>query len=178
MENSCASPRKRRAERAAIGRLRRRATIARKAIAQILETATEYGFQGEEWTRLARDTQHLIRALRKVEMPDEIALGVESLERRQRQARERLENLLAVLPANGSEAVNSDPKGPENRPHYLPTNQVLNQNDTVVAIEEGSRTGSDGRRALTRQPLRRETPERGRVLKLHPDDLVRLAPTS
>ena len=132
-----------RAERAAIGRLRRRATIARKAIAQILETAAEYGFQGGEWTRLAHDTQHLVRALRKVEMPDEIALGVESLERRHRQARERLENLLAVLPANVSEAVNSDPKGPENRPHYLPTNQVQDQNDTVAAIEEGSRTGSE-----------------------------------
>ena len=53
-----------------MGRLRRRATIARKGIAQILETAAEYGFQGEEWARLAHDTQHLARALRKVEMPE------------------------------------------------------------------------------------------------------------
>jgi replication initiation protein RepC len=164
-----------RAERAAIGRLRRRATIARKAIAQILETAAEYRFQGEEWTRLAHDTQNLIRALRKVEMPDEIALGVESLERRHRQARERLENVLAVLTADVSEAVNSDPNGSENRPHYLPTNQVENQNDTVAAIEESSRTGSETV-APPLTSLRRETPERGRVLKLHPDDLVRLAP--
>ena len=44
-----------RAERAAMGRLRRRATIARKAITQILETAQEYGFAGEEWqTSLAK----------------------------------------------------------------------------------------------------------------------------
>ena len=43
-----------RAERAEMGRLRRRATIARKGIVQILETATEYGFTGEEWQRLAR----------------------------------------------------------------------------------------------------------------------------
>jgi replication initiation protein RepC len=35
-----------RAERAAMGRLRRRLTIARKAIIQILETAQEYGFAG------------------------------------------------------------------------------------------------------------------------------------
>jgi hypothetical protein len=40
-----------RAERAAMGRLRRRATIARKAIIQILETAREYGFEGEEGSR-------------------------------------------------------------------------------------------------------------------------------
>jgi replication initiation protein RepC len=38
-----------RAERAAMGRLRRRATIARKAIIQILETAQEYAIEGEEW---------------------------------------------------------------------------------------------------------------------------------
>jgi replication initiation protein RepC len=35
-----------RAERAAMGRLRRRATIARKGIIQILETAREYGYEG------------------------------------------------------------------------------------------------------------------------------------
>ena len=35
-----------RAERAEIGRLRRRATIARNGITQILETAAEYGLQG------------------------------------------------------------------------------------------------------------------------------------
>ena len=39
-----------------MGRLRRRATIARKAITQILETAQEYGFTGEEWTDLFRET--------------------------------------------------------------------------------------------------------------------------
>src|SRR4051794_28207598 len=38
-----------RAERLAIGRLRRRTTIARKGIVQILETAVEYGFEGGEW---------------------------------------------------------------------------------------------------------------------------------
>ena len=45
-----------RAERAAMGRLRRRATIARKAITQIIETAQEYGFADEEWITLARET--------------------------------------------------------------------------------------------------------------------------
>ena len=79
-----------RAERAAMGRLRRRATIARKAITQILETAQEYGFAGEEWITLARETAALVRALRDVERPDEMETGVESLECRQRAARQRL----------------------------------------------------------------------------------------
>jgi len=53
-----------RAERAAMGRLRRRATIARKAIIQILETAHEYAIEGEEWQTLARESEALARALR------------------------------------------------------------------------------------------------------------------
>src|SRR5271169_7152841 len=51
-----------RAERAEMGRLRRRATIARKGITQILETAAEYGLQGEDWATLARDARNLATA--------------------------------------------------------------------------------------------------------------------
>ena len=51
-----------RAERLAMGRLRRRATIARKAIIQILETGAEYAIEGEEWQTLARETEALARA--------------------------------------------------------------------------------------------------------------------
>ena len=86
-----------RAERAAMGRLRRRATIARKAITQILETAQEYGFADEEWQITARETAALTRALKVVEHPDEMKTGVKSLERRQIAARERLEKLLGVV---------------------------------------------------------------------------------
>jgi replication initiation protein RepC len=98
-----------RAERLAMGRLRRRATIARKGIIQILETAREYGYDGEEWRTLSRETEALARALRAVERVDEMEMGVSSLERRQRAARERLEFLLGV--------VDTTPKQPENRPH-------------------------------------------------------------
>jgi replication initiation protein RepC len=52
-----------RAERAEMGRLRRRATIARKDITQILEMAGEYGLQAEDWANLARDAGTLARAL-------------------------------------------------------------------------------------------------------------------
>src|SRR5271154_2559812 len=98
-----------RAVRDAMGRLRRRATIARKAIIQILETAHEYGFAGEEWITLAHETAALVRALRDVGRPEEMETGVKSLECRHRAARERLEILLGV--------VETDPKEPENRPH-------------------------------------------------------------
>ena len=49
--NSCDLAAEAKAERTEMGRLRRRATIARNGIAQILETAAEYGFAGEEWTQ-------------------------------------------------------------------------------------------------------------------------------
>src|SRR3954465_6316007 len=61
-----------RAERLAMDRLRRRATIARKGIVQILEVAAEYGFEGKEWQELASDMAALARALRDVEWLEEM----------------------------------------------------------------------------------------------------------
>jgi replication initiation protein RepC len=187
------------AERELIGRLRRRATIARKAIVQILETVEEYGFGGEEWSRLRLETQGLIRSLRLVERPEEITIGVASLERRQTEARLRLEKLL--------EAVNPTPKGPENRPHIIPTNQRLYSEQNTVMALEGCRSpertdlsdqtphigqpgsasdGGTGAEPETRQetPQPTTTPggtiaprtDSGTVMRLSADELIRLAP--
>ena len=123
-----------RAERAAMGRLRRRATIARKALTQILETAAGIRLRGEEWQTLARETAALARALKGVERPEEMEAGVKSLERRQIAARERLESLLGV--------VDSAPKGPENRPHIYNYKPTLDPNqDTVIAAKDCTREG-------------------------------------
>jgi hypothetical protein len=114
-----------------MGRLRRRATIARKAIAQILETAAEYAIEGEEWQVLARETEALTRALRGVERVDEMETGVKSLERRQIAARERLETLLGV--------VETAPMGTENRPHIYNYKRSLDpKKDTVNPAEQCS----------------------------------------
>jgi replication initiation protein RepC len=176
-----------RAERAEMGRLRRRATIARNGITQILETAAEHGFEGEEWARLARDTRDLTKALRRVETPEEMALGVQSLERRQRAARERLENLLAAAPSTVSEAVDSDPKRPENRPHQYTYKPNLDPDqDTVIAPEERN-LASDVQMPTPEMPVpsagsreqRAKPPGRndaGTVMRLRTDELVHLAP--
>ena len=114
------------AEREEMGRLRRRATIARKSITQILETAAEYGFPGEEWVTLRREARALTQALRKVESPEEMAVGVASLERRQASARERLETLLAEVAEKAPEFVEiKTPWGPKTDPTNIPTNQIL-----------------------------------------------------
>jgi replication initiation protein RepC len=83
-----------RAEREAMERLRRRATIARKGIVQILETARDYGLKGEEWATLKRDAHAIVQALKCAERPDETEAGVASLEQRQSKVRTGLEILL------------------------------------------------------------------------------------
>jgi len=157
-----------RAERAAMGRLRRRATIARKAIAQILETAAEYAIEGEEWITLARESEALARALRSVERVDEMEMGVTSLERRQTAARERLETLLGV--------VDSAPMGAENRPHIYNYKPNLNPNkDTVNAAKHCSGEG-EGPSLQSPAPVQPKRPEKGMVHGIRPDELVRLTP--
>jgi replication initiation protein RepC len=157
-----------RAERRAMARLRRRATIARKAIIQILETAQEYGFDGEEWEILARETRDLTHALRAVERPDEMEAGVKSLERRQAAARESLETLLGT--------VETDPKEPENRPHIYNYNRTFNpQEDTVIAANRCS--GEAGVDVFQSPALvQPKRPEKGMVHGIAPDELVRLTP--
>jgi replication initiation protein RepC len=157
-----------RAERAAMGRLRRRATIARKAIIQILETAAEYAIEGEEWITLARESEALARALRAVERLDEMEAGVTSLERRQTAARERIENLLGV--------VETVPKGAENRPHIYNYKPNLDpQEDTVIAAEECSGAGGEGV-SQSPAPIQPKRPEKGMVHGIRPDELVKLTP--
>jgi replication initiation protein RepC len=165
-----------REEREALRRLRRRATIARNGITQILETAAQYAFQGQEWVTLKRETRDLAQALRKVESPEEMAVGVASLERRQKSARERLELLLASVAAKAAESVNPDPLGAENGPHQYTYNSNPDpEQDTVIAQEESSRAGGEGTgpRPI---PVRSEPAEAGRVLRLRPHELVKLAP--
>ena len=157
-----------RAERAAMGRLRRRATIAKKAITQLIETAEEYGLDGEEWRTLDRETQDIGRALRSVEQVDEMEAGVKSLERRQIAARERLETLLGV--------VDTAPKEPENRPHIYNYKPALNpKKDTVVTAKECS--GAEERPVPEFQaPVQPKRPEKSIVHGIRPDELARLTP--
>ena len=61
---------------------------------QILETARDYDLSGEDWVTLESDAQAIVRALKRAERPDEMEVGVASLEQRQREARARLETLI------------------------------------------------------------------------------------
>jgi replication initiation protein RepC len=157
-----------RAERAAMGRLRRRATIARKGIIQILETARDYDLMADEWTTLERDAQAIVQALKRVERPDEMEAGVASLEQRQREGRARLETLL--------KDVKKAPSEGENEPHqhtYNPTPNPLK--DTVIATKNSSEAPAPSG-SQSREPEPQTKPEKGTVHGIRPDELVRLAP--
>jgi replication initiation protein RepC len=157
-----------RVERLAMGRLRRRATIARKAIAQILETAAEYGFDGAEWQTLACETADLVRALRAVERLDEMEAGVKSLEGRQTVARERLETLL--------QGVEMTPSGVKNGLHIYSYKARSNPEQDTVIASEGCSAAEEKPFLPSRTPETWRRPEEGTVRGIAPDELVRLMP--
>ena len=114
-----------RAEREAMGRLRRRATIARKGIVQILETARDYDLTGEEWPTLEREARAIVQELKRADRPDDMEAGVVSLERRQQEAEAGLEMLL--------KDVKKTPSQPENAPHqYTYKPNPYPEQDTVI----------------------------------------------
>jgi replication initiation protein RepC len=157
-----------RAEREAMGRLRRRATIARKGILQILETARDYELSGEEWAMLERDAAAIARTIKGVDRPDEMEMGVVSLEQRQRAARSRLEMLL--------KNVEKTPTAFENEPHQYTYNPTpYPSQDTVIASKECSREG-EGAVSNSPAPVQLKRPEKGMVHGIRPDELVRLTP--
>ena len=157
-----------RAEREAMGRLRRRATIARKGIVQILETAHDYDLRDKEWATLESDAQAIMRALKRVERLDEMETGVTSLEQRQCEARIHLERLL--------KDVKKIPSGGENEPHqytYNPNPYPLR--NTVIAPKNSSEQAAPSV-PQSPEPEPAQRPEKGIVHGVRPDELVRLAP--
>ena len=175
------------AERERMRLLRRRATIARNGLGQILETVAELGLLDAAWVRLDEEGRALARSLSKLERLDEMEIGVASLERRQLEARERLEGLLPKPLMPNAEAVDSDPKGPENRPHQYTYNlNPYPEQDTVIASEmcrtraarpepEAAPPGMVERAIKEVGGLAART-DNGTMMRLNTDDLIRLAP--
>lgn len=180
---------KARQEREQMRRLRRRATIAMRGLEQILETAAELGFADPEWGKAGHDARTLARSLKRTERPDELAHGVRILERRHAEAKKRLETAASKAAEGVVGDVDSDPKGPENRPHYY--NYKPNpypQEDTVMASEEcKSRLDplspttwpvprATERRGVDQSAVRKPRMDAGPVMRLTTDELVRMAP--
>jgi len=165
-----------RAVRARMAQLRRRATIARKALVQVFEAVTEFGLIDDAWRALSDETGALSKALKRVERLDEMEIGIAGLERRRSEAEQRLK---AQLEKN-NQSVNQDPVGADSGPHidtYKPTLNPIQ--DTVIATEAGSSgpgTNTEPRNQTKSQAEAAQREERGRVLRLHPDELAVVAP--
>lgn len=179
-----------REEREQMRQLRRRATIARRSLDQVLETAAEFGLADPVWGKLGQEARSLAHALKRTERLDELALGVANLERRYLEARKRLETETSGAVETFSEAVDSDPKGPENRPHQYNYKSNLNpQEDTVMACEgcsEGAAAAVSSPAPAVQHPESKTEPnapatkparrDAGPVMRLTTDELVHLAP--
>jgi replication initiation protein RepC len=124
-------------ERDRMKALRRRVTLARRAIRQAGEALAVLGPLPACWPQLEADTAALIVAARQAERSDDLALIAASLERRKTEAEQALRA--------ASKPVETDAEGSENRPHTTTTNLTLNPSDTVIAAEESGRAAQPER---------------------------------
>ena len=124
--------------------------------------------EGEEWGTLERDAQAIVQALKRTERPDEMEMGVTSLEQRQCGARARLDMLL--------KDVKKTPSGIENEPHQYTYNpNPYPSQDTVIASNSSSEAAEPFvSQSPESEPQKR--PEKGSVHGVRPDELMRLAP--
>lgn len=164
-----------RAERDRMRSLRKRATCARRAIAQVGETLTALGSLPSQWHRLALETADLVKKIQDARTSGSLAMIVMGLETRKDQAEEWLRET--------ARPVNSNPEGLVNEPHNITTNPSFDPKDTVRLGEESSRGGEaisqpstaadtsvdNSRDTVTFRPFER-------LEKLHPKELLELAP--
>jgi replication initiation protein RepC len=176
--------------------LRRRTTIARNGMRQIFETAAEEGLVGVDWKHWQEEASKLGRGIAGVSDVNEMEWAVVRLERFQADARQALDAALEERREALMNSVNISPTGLLKEPHITSTNQLLNPKDTVIAPGKSSfehsrrQTGRVGAASSSKEGVgrsddkikqaaprdRSERTDNGGVMKMTPDELVRLAP--
>ncbi len=179
-----------REERARIAVLRRRATIARNGIRQLLETAEEQKIDDDGWKGRSHAVTSASRGLAGRKAADELEMAVVALERVQCEMRLWLEAAFAARVESqatlATSSVDINPKGPKNWPHIIATNQLLNPKDTVTASSK-SKFGPSANTRPDQQVAPRgvdsfnrrthtQRTDSGSLLKITPTELVKLAP--
>ncbi len=149
-------------------------------VANTGETLAGLGPLPAEWPHLSAETADLVAAIRKTRTSDDLAVVVKGLESRKDQAEAWLRE--------AQPPVEISPEGPVNEPHNISTNRKIKPKDTVIAAEESSRgaapppspsvpettadpetTAEDFGDSVAFSPFER-------VEKLHPGELIELAP--
>jgi replication initiation protein RepC len=177
-----------RAERDAVARLRRRATIARNSLRQTWETFAEQAIAYPALPDLKNTAITTSQALRGLGRSGDLAPCVEALEDVAASARRVLEIALARrshADQPASQTVEMRPMGRTDAAHITTTNQLSNPTDTVMALNKCSRAAipEDYGSGHWRDQVARgqgsgkvERLDRGTVITITPDELIRLAP--
>jgi replication initiation protein RepC len=155
-------------ERDRMKELRRRVTLARRAIRQTGEALAALGPLPASWTQLEADTAALVLAARQADRSEDMGVIVRALERRQSEAEQAFRE--------ASKPVETSPEGLENEPHSIFTNLTKNPSDTVIAAEGSSRAAQP--EPLPSPPVPVERPKLGaeKEFRLKAGQLVELAP--
>ena len=163
-----------RRERDKMRALRRRATIARRAIREIGETLAAHAPLPPSWTDLARSAADLVTLMPRIGRSEQLELAVKTLESRFSEAEMMLRSI--------SDAVNRSPQGLADKPHTISTKPALPLEDTVVAFD-GS---SQGAPAFVPPSFGEDVPEENEIARdsgsfetierLRPAELLELAP--
>ncbi|MCI0429687.1 MAG: replication protein C [Rhodospirillales bacterium] len=155
------------AEREARTALRRRASIARRAAYQLLETAAEYRESGAELDGLEAAADRTAAAGRSVRDIADLETLVVSFEERVEAVRNWLQSELRKR--------ESDPKRADLRPRIIPTNdpQACESATVNCSSKPSSASSSGDLSAATRSGIGREVEEDPRIA---PSELLRLAP--
>ena len=152
------------AERGRMRDLRRRVTLARRAVRQVGEELAALDALPSDWPKIAADAAALVVAAKHTEGSENLGLIAKALERRQTEAEERLRAV--------SKPVNINPVGLADEPHTITTNLTENLQDTVIAREESSRAERPAPKPVPSAPA--STPEA--ELRLKAPQLLELAP--
>jgi replication initiation protein RepC len=117
-------------ERDCMNALRKRVTIARRAIRATGEALAALGPLPPDWQRIETEMAELIEAKRRAARSNDLILIAEALERRKTEVEQWLRE--------ASKPVETNPTGLENEPHTTSTNLNLNPVDTVIAQRTSS----------------------------------------
>ena len=163
-----------RVERERMQALKRRATCARRSLAQIGETLVANGASPSEWPQLAAEAAERVAAIRKARTSGELAAIVKALES---------SNLRALAwTAKLFQTQKTVPEGSTDRPLNTTTNPISNPSDTVPADETRSPAEKIAQRrereSETDKPPKHKTAAREfeNIAKVRPHELLQLAP--
>jgi replication initiation protein RepC len=153
-------------ERDRMRKLRRRGTLARRAIYQAVEELGAQGLDNPALGQLVRETAELVTAARACARSDELALAVKALESRRSAAEQLLRELI--------KPVETNPMGQVDEPHSTTTTLTENDiNHTVIATDKCSQAEAAPPKDPCPSKSNRLFPE---SLQITPAQLVELAP--